>query len=258
VLADGVRLHAVHVRTGEVDERAELDGRVAAVVPGRLDAPRAIADRDRLASAARADGVDHELGPRADLGAARFAAVERHLVGDQPAGDRGVVGEPRGERLDVPGLPAHEPDVRVQIAAGPPGRVPVLSRHVTDDERRDGRHPGLTVGFEKVGEALAQDVVHRGRCRHEVRPVEERSGHRQPVVAQHGELGAHDGGVVAAPHQRAAGARPEVGAEPADRRAGTVDLGEVAVNLRSSGSPATSRRRRSGRRPDTSAAAGSR
>jgi len=156
---------------------------------------------------------------------------------------------------------------RAPLSPGPPGRLvtfgcrsrPAASRvsvvpwQVIDDERRD-RRPGLTVGLEGVGGPLAQDLVQRCRCRHEVRPVEERPGHRQPVVAQ-------DASSSRTTERRTrstsadAGVRSEVGAEPADRRPGTVDLGEVAVRLQSSGYFTAPEVRR---RPDASAAAGSR
>src|ERR1019366_5355289 len=103
----------------------------------------------------------------------------------------------------------------------------------------------------EVSELVLVELVRRG---HWVGPVEERPGDRQPVLAQDSELLANDRGVIPAPHQRTAGARPEVGAEPADRCAGMADLGKVAVHL--AVSPSTSRSRRSGPQPDTSAATG--
>jgi hypothetical protein len=78
--------------------------------------------------------------------------------------------------------------------------------------------PVLGVRVEEVAEAVEHDRVEALRLGHEVGPVAERAGHVEPVLGQHGELLAHDGGVVAGPHPRAAGARPDVRSDPARAR----------------------------------------
>ena len=60
--------------------------------PRHLDAPGAVAEGERLVAACRADRVPDELRPGGlDLVVGRAAAVDRHLVGDEPARDGGVV-----------------------------------------------------------------------------------------------------------------------------------------------------------------------
>jgi hypothetical protein len=53
-----------------------------------------------------------------------------------------------------PGLPADHPDVVVQVAAIAPGGVPVLARHVADDEGGDRGEALLDVTVEEVAEAV--------------------------------------------------------------------------------------------------------
>src|ERR1019366_3066205 len=132
---------------------------------------------------------------------------------------------------DVPRLLRDHPGVGVQVTSRTPGRIPVLPGHVPDQERGDGRQAELGVQVQEVAEPSELVLVEPVRRGHEVGPVQERPGHRQPVLAQDSELLANDRGVIPAPHQRTAGTRPEVGAEPAERRAAMADLGEVAVHL---------------------------
>jgi hypothetical protein len=213
-LPDQVVLHRVHVRAEEVHERRERAQRVAVVAAGDLDAPRAVARRDRLRRAGGADRVDEAARPRRDLVARRGAAVERHLVGEEPADDRRMRAEPAGDLAGEPRLLRHEPDVAVEIAARAPRRVPVLAGHVADDERGDRAEPGLDVRVEEVGEPGKHVLVEPLGLRHEVRPEAERPRERAPVRGEDGQLLAHDRGVVAAPHPWAAAARPEVRTDP--------------------------------------------
>ena len=164
VLARPVRVGAVDVRADEVDVLGGLPQREAVVAARDLDAPRAVAERHRLGAARRAHGVAHELRPGGDDIARRRVdlvdpAVARHLVGDQPAGDRRVVLEAAGHLRDEPRLPADEPHVLVQIPVTTPGRVPVLARHVADDERGDRAHARFVVGVQEVTETVAQFLV---------------------------------------------------------------------------------------------------
>ena len=135
---------------------------------------------------------------------ARAAAVERHLVREEPAGD-GVPAEPPRDLLDEPGLLAHEPDVAVEVAALPPGRIPVLAGHVPDDEGRDGLEPELRVRVEEIAEAVENLLVQRLRLGHEVRPVAERARDGASVIGEDLELIPHNCGVVVHPHARPAG-----------------------------------------------------
>jgi hypothetical protein len=103
--ADPVVLHRVDVGADEVDQRRRGPQREAVVDPAELDAPGAVAQRQRLGAAPGPHRLDQQLGPGRDrLGRGR-AAVQRHLVGQQPAGHRRVTGEPLGDLADEPGLP---------------------------------------------------------------------------------------------------------------------------------------------------------
>ena len=75
-LADLVVLHRVGVRPEEVDQRGKRAQRVPVVAPGDLDPPGAVAERDRLRRARRADGLDEEPRPRGDLVGRSGAAVD--------------------------------------------------------------------------------------------------------------------------------------------------------------------------------------
>ena len=209
-----VVLHRVRVRPDEVDERRKRAQRVAVVGAGDLDAPRAVAERDRLACAAGAERLDEDPCPGRDLVRRRRAAVERHLVREQPADDGRVPGEARRQLLGEPRLLPDEPDVAVEVATAPPGRVPVLAGHVTDDERRDRAETRLDMGVEEVREVPGHRLVEHLGLGNEVGPEAERPRHAEPVAREHSELGADDDAVVARPHPRPAGARPEVRAEP--------------------------------------------
>ena len=209
-----VVLHRIRVRPHEVDERRKRAQRVAVVGSGDLDAPRAVADRDRLACAAGAERLDEDPCPGRDLVRRRRAAVERHLVREQPADDGRVPAEARCQLLGEPRLLPDEPDVAVEIATAPPGGVPVLAGHVTDDERRDRAETRLDMRVEEVLEVPGHRLVEHLGLGNEVGPEAERPRHAEAVAGEHLELGADDDAVVARPHPRPAGARPEVRAEP--------------------------------------------
>ncbi len=233
VLAGPVGVGAVDVRADEVDVLGRVAEREAVVAAGDLDAPGAVAERDGLGAARGADGVAHELGPGGDhVSGGRVLlvdpAVAGHLVGDEPAGDGRVVLEAPGHLGDEPGLPSDQPHVLVQVPAPAPGRVPVLAGHVADDEGRDGSHSRFGVGVEEVPEAVAEFLVDPEGLGVEVGPVEEGAGHRQAVLAQDGQFLAHGLRVVLPPHQGAAGAGPEVGAEPGQYGVVMGELGAVA------------------------------
>ena len=150
------------------------------------------------------------------------AAVQRHLVRDEPRDHGGMRSEATGDLRREPRLLRDQPDVAIEVASVAPRRVPVLAGHVADDERRDRVHPELDVRVEEVGEPLEHLLVEPLRLGHEVGPVAERSRDGEPVLGEHGELFADDLTVVARPHPRPARARPEVGAEPRKRRDGGV------------------------------------
>ena len=234
-LPDGVVADGVGVRAEEVGHFRYF-GQTEAVVPaGDLDAPGAVAQRERLVPACRPDRVPDDPRPgRDDLMVRVRAAVDRHLVGDQPARDRGVRVEAADHLGGEPGLPADHPDVVVEVAVVPPGRVPVLAGHVADDEGGNGRETLLGVPVEEVGEAPGHGLVDLVRARHEVWPVEERPGHGQAVALEHGKLRGDDRRVVAAPHERPAGSRPEVRAEPVHRHAAGHDPRCVPAHVASS------------------------
>ena len=214
VEADPVALRPVDVRADEVDQRGGGPDREAVVDPGHLDAPGAVAQRHRLGAAPGPDGLHQQLGPGGHGRDRGRPPVDRHLVGQQPPGHRRVPGEPLGDLADEPGLPGHHPDVAVQVAPLAPGRVPVLPRHVPDDEGRHGGHPGLGVPVQEVGQPLDHLLVQAVGLGVEVGPVAEGPGEVHPVAGEHGQLLADDRRVVAAPHERATGPRPEVGPQP--------------------------------------------
>ena len=200
-----VVLHRIHVGPHEVDERRELAQRVAVVVPGHLDTPRPVSERDRLGGAGRADSLHDQPGPGGDLLARPGSTVERHLVRHEPPHDGRMLAEPPGDLRREPGLLGDEPNVTVEVAALPPRRVPVLAGHVADDEGRDRAEPDLHVGVEEVGEPLRHVGVEESGGRDEIRPEAERPGDVETVLGKHGELLADDARVVARPHARAAG-----------------------------------------------------
>ena len=172
-----VVLHRIGVRAEEVDQRRERAQRVPVVVAGGLDAPGAVAERDRLGRARAADRLDDEPRPRGDLVARARAAVERHLVRDEPRDDGGMRAEPPRDLAGEPRLLRDEPDVAVEVTSLSPRRVPVLAGHVADDERGDRVHPELDVRVEEVGEPLEHLFVEPLRLGHEVGPVAERPRH---------------------------------------------------------------------------------
>jgi hypothetical protein len=209
-----VVLHRVRVRPHEVDERRKRSQRVAVVGSGDLDAPRAVADRDRLACAARPERLDEDPGPGRDLVGRRRPGVERHLVREQPAHDGRVPGKARRQLLGEPRLLSDEPDVAVEIATAAPRGVPVLAGHVTDDESGNRAETRLGMGIEEVVEVPGHRLVEHLGLGDEVGPEAERPRHAEAVAGEHLELGADDLAVVARPHPRPAGPRPEVRAEP--------------------------------------------
>ncbi len=162
------------------------------------------------------------------------AAVDRHLVGDEPAADRLMPGEPADHLGGEPRLAGDHPDVGVEVAPGPPGRIPVLPGHVADQE---GGHRGqarLRVPVQEVAEPGGHVLVDAVRLRHEIRPVEERPGHGQPVRAKDPQFGPDGLGVVVPPHQRAARPGPEVDPEPTGRPPPGTELGGVPVHAEGS------------------------
>ncbi len=227
VLADRVVLHPVDVRAEEVADLGAVADPEAVVVAGVLQAPGAVAEGHRLGGPGGADGVDDRLGPGGDRldGRGPLVAVDRHLVGDQPAGDGGVVLEAADHLLGEPGLAADHPHIVVEVAVAAPGGVPVLAGHVADDEGGDGGQALGLVAVEEVGEVAAQLLVHAVGGGHEVRPVVERAGDVEAVLAQRAQFGADQLPVVAAPHQRATGPGPVVDAQPGDGSAVAAEAG---------------------------------
>jgi hypothetical protein len=215
LLPDRVVADRVDVRAEEVDERGDV-GQPEPVVPAAdLDAPGAVAEGERLVAAGRADRVADDPCPGLDrLVVGRAAAVEGHLVRNEPAGDGRVAGEAADHLRGEPRLAAHHVDVGVQVAAVPPGRVPVLAGHVTDNEGGDGSESVAGVPVKEVREAVGERLVDPVGVGHEVGPVEERPGHRQAVPGKDGEFRVDDGRVVVAPHEGTPGTRPEVCAKP--------------------------------------------
>jgi hypothetical protein len=91
------------------------------------------------------------------------------------------------------------------------------------------------VPVQEVPELRHERLVDGVRRGHEVRPVEEAAGERHAVLEHDVELFVDDGAVVAAPHQRATGAGPEVGADPDLRSA--VEHHRCRVSLHREESP---------------------
>ena len=231
MLAYFVVAHRVDVRSQEVAEPRRVGEREPGVLPASLGPPRAVAERERLLAARRAHRVPDDLRPGGDDLPRRAApAVDRHLVGDQPAAHRRVGTEAAHHLAGEPGLPGDHPDVGVEVPPIAPGRVPVLAGHVADDERRHGGHVRLGVPLKEVGKAVSHRIIDAVGLRHEVRPVEERAGHAQAVLPQHGQLTANRVRIVVPPHQRAAGPGPEVGAQPVDRLPGYDDPRGIPVH----------------------------
>jgi hypothetical protein len=215
-----VRVLAGQVEVGVVPgDPAGRPGQQAVV----QDVP-VVAGRVLLGGEVRADP---ELPRRHDFVRCVIAAVERHLVGDQPPGHGQVRAEPAHHLSGEPGLPPDQPHVAVEVPARPPRRIPVLARHVPDDERGDRAHVLAGVLVEEIGKPRRHVLVDHVGLRHEVRPVEERPGHGQPVHAQHPQFLADHVRVVAAPHKRAPGPGPEVDPEPAGRLPTGDDPGGV-------------------------------
>ena len=93
-LPDVVVLHRIDVWPDEVHERREIAERVAVVLPGDLDPPGAVSERERLCRPRRAYRLADDPRPRRDLVRRGRAAVERHLVRHEPSDDRCVRAEP--------------------------------------------------------------------------------------------------------------------------------------------------------------------
>src|ERR1039458_7375768 len=230
MLPDKVVADRVHVRADEIAQPRAVGDREAGVLAADLDTPGAIPERDRLVAARSPDGVDHDLRPRGDGLAGRLATIDGHLVGDQPAAHRGVPAEPAHHLPGEPCLPGDHPDVAIQIAPVAPGRIPVLSGHMADHEGGHGLHAYFGVAVEKVSEPGRQFLVDPVRLRHEVGPVEERTGDGEAVLAQHAQLTEDRLRIVVPPHQRASGARPEVSPQPVDRPPIGHDLGRISAH----------------------------
>ena len=213
-LPDRVVLHRIAVRADEVDERCERAQRIAVVTAGHLDAPGAVADRHRLRCPACSNRLHDEARPRGHLLDGSGAAVEGHLVRDEPAGDCRMAVEAPGQLLREPRLLPDEPDVAVEVAPAAPRRVPVLARHVPDDEGGDRAETVLGVRVEEVCEALQHDGVELLGRRNEVGPEAKRPRDVAAVRRQRPELLADDGRVVASPHPWAARPGPVVHPEP--------------------------------------------
>ena len=215
-LAHGIVLHRIRVGAEEIDERRKGSQRITIVLAGDLHAPGAVADRNRLRRASGPHGLREDAGPRRDVGDGGAPAVERHLVREEPAGDRVQV-EPPGDLTDEPRLLPDEPDVPVEIASLSPGWIPVLPGHVADDERRDRLEPELRMRVQKVAEPVEDLFVERLGLRDEIRPVAERARDGAAVIGENPQLIPHNRRVVVHPHPRPAGARPEVRPDPRRR-----------------------------------------
>ena len=161
-----------------------------------------------------AHGLDEHAGPRGYLFGRGGTTVVRHLVADQPGDHRLMCREAPRDLGGEPCLFRDEPYVAVKITACPPRRVPVLARHVTDDEGGDGPKACLDVGVEEVRESLDHGRLEVSGLRHEVRPVAERASDVAAVLGEHRQFLAGDGRVVTSPHARSTGTGPEVGTDP--------------------------------------------
>ncbi len=153
-LSELVVLHRVGVRSDEVDERRERTKRVPVVFARRLDAPGAVPEGDGLCRSRRPHGLDHDPRPGGDLLDRPAAAVQRHLVRDEPTGDRGMIPEAPRDLGGEPRLLRDHPDVAIEITTVAPDRIPVLPRHVPDDEGRDRSQSDLHVGGEEITEPV--------------------------------------------------------------------------------------------------------
>ncbi len=235
VLTHLVVAHGIHVRAEEVAQRRGIGQREPGEPLAEHGAPGPVAQRKRLLAARGAHRVPDDLPPRGNgLPWRAPPAVDRHLVGDEPAAYRRVGAEAAHHLAGEPGLPRDHPDIAVKITAAAPGWIPVLAGHVPDDERRHRRHARLGVPVEEVGETVRHRLVDAVGGGHEVRPVKERAGHAQAVLAQHRQFLADRAGIVVAPHQRPAGPGPEVGTQPVDRLPGHNDPRGIAVHAESS------------------------
>ncbi len=237
VLPDRIGLHPVDVRAVEVDERGQVAHPEAVVAATDLESPHAVADRHRLGAAAGPDRVDQDLRPGGDhrrvvlaVPAGPLVRVDGNLVAQQPCLDRRVAGEPGGELADVPGLPGDHPHVPVEVAAGPPRRVPVLPGHVADQERRDRRQAQFGVHVEELPVAVDHLLVDRVGGRHEVGPVEEAARQRHAEVAHGGQFGADHRRVEPRPHAWPARPRPEVDADPGDGSPVAGQMGRLPLH----------------------------
>src|SRR4051812_23156281 len=190
----------------------------------RLHAPRPVAERDGLRRPGRAHRLHDDPRPRGDRLDVGLPAIQRHLVGHEPPDHRGMAPEPPRDLRREPRLLRHHPHVPVQVAPIPPRRVPVLPRHMTHDERRDRPHPLFDVRVEEISEPVQYRVIELLRSRHKVRPVTERPRDVASVLGQCLEFLADNRCVVAGPHARPAGPRPEVRAQPRSHRPGLHHL----------------------------------
>ncbi len=155
--------------------------------------------------AAGTHGLDQYAGPRGYLTGRGRPTVVGHLVTDQPTDHRLVLCEAAGDLGGEPGLLRDEPYVAVEVAARPPRRVPVLARHVADDERGDRAQARLHVGIEEVLEPLEHRLLEAFWLGHEIGPVAERAGDVAAVLGERRQLLTDDGGVVMTPHPRPPG-----------------------------------------------------
>src|SRR5208283_2142228 len=104
--------------------------------------------------ASGAHGLDQYAGPCGDLIGRGRPTVVRHLVADQPPDHRLVCCEAARDLGGEPGLLRNEPYVAVEVAARSPWGIPVLARHVADDESGDRTEARFHVGVEEVLESL--------------------------------------------------------------------------------------------------------
>ena len=86
------------------------------------------------------------------------------------------------------------------------------------------------VAVEKVSEPGRHLLIDPVRLGHEVGPVEERPGHGETVLPQDPQFPEDCLPVIVPPHQRAAGAGPEVHPQPVDRPPISDDLGSISAH----------------------------